>query len=129
MEHTIMKTDGAIVEWIRPIPLDVHTDHPEPDETKIEELAGDMSHRGWNGPPVVVWREDYAITGTHRIHAWDHAYSDKLPCVHIEDILDAYDIATKLDVDYGDLDLDDIADIIHDYLPLHVAETYGIEIH
>lgn len=123
MKHNVINPLPVPVDWVKPTPLDHYTSHPSPSEDVLDYLETDMRERGWNGPPIVINRAHNAITGTHRIHAWENVYADTIPCVYIEDIVNHHEI------EYDYLDLHEIALIANDYLPRNIAVAYGIDLH
>lgn len=129
MKVDVMNALGIEVTWMSPIPLDEWSDHEPATQERISELETSMEKRGWFGPAIVAHKNDYAITGTHRIHAWNAVYGDKLPVVQIEKIFDIYGVREHTGIDYDDMELNDIAEAVHLYIPEKIADAYGIDLH
>lgn len=115
-------------QW--PIPLNMYTDHAEPDDEAVSALAADMDERGWVGAPVVVW-DDLAITGTHRIAAWKSIDADRVPCVDVADLLDAHGLVldrASADEQYGpDYTTVELIAASVANLPDDIIDTYGLD--
>lgn len=63
--------------------------HPVRDEQKVEQLAISIKEKGWEGAPLVVWRDlDQLLTGTHRYAAvrslgWS---DEQIPIIDITEV-------------------------------------------
>nr|DAH83536.1 MAG TPA: crystallin beta/gamma motif-containing protein [Caudoviricetes sp.] len=103
----------------------------ETETEKVNKLADSIEQNGWQGPPLLVIRNnsgDYALTGSHRIAAAIQA-DEEIPAVVIEDndataeLLEARDDDERLAVAKKLLDEDEISKDAYELLKYEVEQN------
>jgi hypothetical protein len=115
--------------------------HPAHDKEKLEKLVDSMEAKGYQGGPMVAYRQQF-VTGAHRYEAancLDERYDrdeasrtvDSIPVIDLEDVfeeagLDLYEVLEAENTP----DFDDDAFIfVLNALPEQLRDKYGIDLH
>ena len=100
--------------------------HGVEDEQKVDRLLASILKDGWIGAPVVLWTENLAITGVHRLAAarsagiqvpvvWLSTLAPKAVETATEYIADGYHWSAAIEIAVAEVDP-------------HVLDRYGIDI-
>ena len=82
----------------------LNTYYPATDSEKVKALADDMLANGWQGAPIVcygAWGNGNALTGSHRLAAWELIHND---INWIPETITWQDVAEKAGMDPKELE-------------------------
>lgn len=108
--------------------------HEVRDANKLQELVESIDANGWQGSPLVVWGEEFLLTGSHRYAACKElGMSDyEIPTIEIEEVFGEAGLNfDELHAEHGCPTISDYAQVVDllNELPEDIKEKYGIDAH
>jgi hypothetical protein len=108
--------------------------HEVRDYEHMKKLMASMEANGWVGAPLVIWDDEYLITGSHRYAAamelgWDES---EIPTIELAEVFAEAGLDfEQLHAEYGYPTIDEHGMLVAllNELPEEIREKYGIDLH